>query len=567
MASASSSKIWLKNYPKGVLPEIDLNQFQHIMEVFDTAVKKFKGLPAFTNMGVRMTFEELDHKVGQFASFLQNELKLQKGDRIAIQMPNLLQYPVVMFGALRAGLIIVNTNPLYTPTEMRHQFKDSGAKAIVILANFGANLQEVIKDTDIQSVVITEIGDLLPFPKSLLVNSVVKYVKKMVPAYDLPQAYSLKKALEIGAQRPYTDVPLKQDEIAFLQYTGGTTGVSKGAILTHKNIIANMLQIMGWMRPLLEEGKEAIITALPLYHIFSLTVNCLTFMTYGAENILITNPKDIPGFVKTLRNTHFTLFAGVNTLFNALMHNPDFDKINFKSLKLSVAGAMALQRSVAEKWKSRTGTPVFEGYGLTEASPVVCCNPILENKDIVGTIGMPVPSTNVKLVDDNDQEVAVGQEGELCAQGPQVMKGYWQRQDETDKVLKNGWLYTGDIAVMMDNGFFKIVDRKKDMILVSGFNVYPNEVEDAISSHPGVLEVAAVGIPDEHSGEIVKVFIVKKDPNLKEADVIAHAKKSLTNYKVPKLVEFRTELPKTNVGKILRRALRTPAGQTPQPHA
>jgi long-chain acyl-CoA synthetase len=556
MTSASNAKPWLKNYPPGVLPEIDLNQFAHVMEVFDTAVRKFKNHAAFTNMGASISFEELDHKVGQFASFLQNELKLKKGDRIALQMPNLLQFPVALFGALRAGLIIVNTNPLYTPSEMRHQFKDSGAKAIVILANFAAHLQEIIKDTEIQSVVITEIGDLLPFPKSLLVNSVVKYVKKMVPAYSLPQAYSFKRALEIGSERPYTEVPLKQDEIAFLQYTGGTTGVSKGAVLTHKNIIANMLQIMGWMRPLLEEGKEVIITALPLYHIFSLTVNCLTFMTYGGENILITNPKDIPGFIKTLRATPFTVMTGVNTLFNALMHHPDFDKVDFSKVKLSVGGAMALQRSVAEKWKARTKTPIFEGYGLTEASPVVCCNPITGNKEMIGTIGMPLPSTTVKLIDDNDQEVALGAEGELCVQGPQVMQGYWNRPDETAKVLNNGWLKTGDIAVMLENGFFKIVDRKKDMILVSGFNVYPNEVEDAIASHPGVMEVAAVGIPDEHSGEIVKVFVVKKDPNLKESDIIAHAKKSLTNYKVPKLVEFRTELPKTNVGKILRRALR-----------
>ncbi len=557
MTSASSAKPWLKNYPPGVAHEIDLKQFANIMEVFDNAVRRFKGGIAFSNMGADMTFEELDHKVGQFASFLQNELKLKKGDRIAIQMPNLLQFPIALFGALRAGLVIVNTNPLYTPSEMRHQFKDSGAKAIVILANFASHLQEVLKDTEIQSIVITEIGDLMPFPKNLLVNSVVKYVKKMVPAYSLPQAYSFKQALEIGSQQPYTEVPLKQDEVAFLQYTGGTTGVSKGAVLTHQNIIGNMLQIMAWMRPLLEEGKEVVITALPLYHIFSLTVNCLAFMTYGGRNILITNPKDIPGFIKTLRTTPFTVMTGVNTLFNALMHHADFGKIDFSKVKLSVAGAMALQSSVAEKWKSRTKSPIFEGYGLTEASPVVCCNPIAGNKDIVGTIGMPLPSTTVKLVDDNDQEVAMGQEGELCVSGPQVMKGYWNRPDETAKVLKDGWLKTGDVAVMLENGFFKIVDRKKDMILVSGFNVYPNEVEDAIASHPGVLEVAAVGIPDEHSGEIVKVFVVKKDPNLKESDIIAHAKKSLTNYKVPKLVEFRTELPKTNVGKILRRALRT----------
>lgn len=556
MASASSEKIWLKNYPKGVNPEIDLTQFANLMEVFDRAVQKYKGAPAFSNLGATLTFEELDHKVGQFASFLQNELNLKKGDRIAIQMPNLLQFPIALFGALRAGLIIVNTNPLYTPSEMRHQFKDSGAKAIVVLANYGAHLQEILKDTEIQSIVVTEIGDLLPFPKSLVVNSVVKYVKKMVPAYSLPQAYSFKQALEIGSKHPYKEVSVSQEETAFLQYTGGTTGVSKGAVLTNKNIIANMLQIMAWMRPLLEEGKEVVITALPLYHIFSLTVNCLTFMTYGGHNILITNPKDIPAFIKTLRTTPFTVMTGVNTLFNALMNHPDFAKISFKQVKLSVGGAMALQRAVAEQWKQKTQSPIFEGYGLTEASPVVCCNPIVGGKDMVGTIGMPLPSTTVKIADESGNEVDQGQEGELVVFGPQVMKGYYNRPDETAQVLKEGWLKTGDIAIMLDNGYFKIVDRKKDMILVSGFNVYPNEVEEAIASHPGVLEVAAIGVPDERSGEIVKVFIVKKDPGLTEAAVIAHAKKSLTNYKVPKMVEFRTELPKTNVGKILRRALR-----------
>jgi len=557
MASASESKPWLKNYPEGVAHEIDISKYKNIMSVFDEAVRTHKNGASFSNMGVTLSFQDLDQKVGQFASFLQNELKLKKGDRIAIQMPNLLQFPVVLFGALRAGLIVVNTNPLYTAKEMRHQFKDSGAKAIVILANFASLLQEVIKDTDIQSVVVTEIGDLLPFPKSLLVNSVVKHVKKMVPAYTLPQAYTFKKALDIGSARPYTDVAVSYEDTAFLQYTGGTTGVSKGAVLTHKNILSNMSQIVIWMRPLLRSGEEVIITALPLYHIFSLTVNCLAFMTYGGHNILITNPRDISAFIKTLRTTPFTVMTGVNTLYNALMNHPDFGKISFKNVKLSVAGAMALQRVVAEKWKQLTGTSIFEGYGLTETSPAVCVNPIKGGKDMVGTIGMPLPSTMVKLVDDDGKEVAQGQEGELCVKGPQVMNGYYNRPDETAKVmLDKDWLKTGDVAVMLENGFFKIVDRKKDMILVSGFNVYPNEVEDAIASHPGVLEVAAVGVTDTHSGEIVKAFVVKRDPALTEADVIAHARKSLTNYKVPKLVEFRTELPKTNVGKILRRALR-----------
>jgi long-chain acyl-CoA synthetase len=558
MPLPSEEKVWLKHYPPEVPPEIDLSKYSHLMEVFDEAVRKFRNVDSFSNLGGSLTFAELDLKVGQFASFLQNELGLKKGDRIALQMPNLLQFPVALFGALRAGLIVVNTNPLYTPPEMKHQFKDSGAKAIVILANYGAHLQEILKDTQIQSIVVTEVGDLLPFPKSLIVNSVLKYVKKMVPAYNLPQAYNFKQALEIGSQRPYKDVPMDIEDTAFLQYTGGTTGVSKGAVLTHKNVLANMLQIVAWMNPLLEEGKEIIITALPMYHIFSLTVNSLAFMTFGGHNILITNPRDIPAFIKTLRETPFTVMTGVNTLFNALMNHPDFGKVSFKHTKLSVAGAMALQKSVADRWKQLTNTPIFEGYGLTEASPVVCCNPIIGDLGKVGTIGMPLPSTNVKLVDDQDQEVAQGLEGELCCQGPQVMKGYYNRPDETAKVLKNGWLKTGDMGIMLPDGYFKIVDRKKDMILVSGFNVYPNEVEEVIASNPKVLEVAVIGVPDEHSGEVVKAFVVKKDPSLTEAEVIAHAKKSLTNYKVPKSVEFRKELPKTNVGKILRRALRTP---------
>ena len=549
-----ADRIWLQNYPKGVAHDIDSSKYNSIMDVVDQAVRQHSKGGAFSNMGATLTFEQFDEKVNAFASFLQHELKLKKGDRIAIQMPNLLQFPIAMFGALRAGLIIVNTNPLYTATEMRHQFKDSGAKAIVILANYASLLQQILKETDIESVVVTEIGDQLPGLKKHLVNAIVKHVKKMVPAYDLPQAYSFNQALQLGQKQKVTPVPLAMNDIAFLQYTGGTTGVSKGAVLTHKNIISNMLQIVEWMRPVLKPGEESIITALPLYHIFSLTVNCLAFMTYGGHNILITNPRDIPAFIKTLRTTPFTVMTGVNTLYNALMNHPDFDKIDFKKLKLSVAGAMALQKAVYEKWKAKTGGEIFEGYGLTETSPVASCNPIVGGK--VGTIGVPVPSTYMELWDENDQPVALGAEGEIVVRGPQVMQGYWQRPDETAKVIKNGWLKTGDVGVMFPDGYFKIVDRKKDMILVSGFNVYPNEVEEAIASHPGVLEVAAVGVPDEHSGEVVKVFVVKKDPNLTEADVIQHAKKSLTGYKAPRQVVFRTELPKTNVGKILRRALR-----------
>ncbi|WP_415062468.1 AMP-binding protein [Bdellovibrio sp.] len=548
-------KIWLKNYPKGVSTEVDLSKYSSLYDIYEESIRMFSSKKAFTNMGVSLTFSELDRKVDIFASFLQNELKLKKGDRIAIQMPNLLQFPIVAFAALRCGLTIVNTNPLYTAKEMQHQFKDSGAKAIVILANYAHLLEQILKDTDIESIVITEIADLFPTPKRLLVNSVVKYIKKMVPAYHLPQAYTFRQALELGAMKPSQKISTTLEDIAFLQYTGGTTGVAKGAMLLHRNVLANVLQIRDWMTPKLREGEEIAIAALPLYHIFALTLNCLGLLRYGAENVLITNPRDIPGFIKELKKTPFSVMAGVNTLFNALMNNPEFMTIDFSKVKVSVAGAMTLQKSVAEKWMELTKSVIVEGYGLTEASPVVCCNPI-DGTDKVGTIGLPFPSTDIKLLNDDDQEVGLGEAGELCCKGPQVMAGYWKRDDETAKVLKDGWLRTGDIAMFDENGFFKIVDRKKDMILVSGFNVYPNEVEEAIAGHPGVLEVAAIGVPDEHSGEIVKAVVVKKDPNLTAEDVIAFARKSLTNYKVPRLVEFRTELPKTNVGKILRRALR-----------
>lgn len=545
---------WRAQYPKSVPHHIDLNLYKNISEVFEEAIFKYKNHRAFTNFGTSMTYSELDKKVNHFAAFLQQELKLKKGDRIAIQMPNLLQYPIALFAALKIGLIVVNTNPLYTAHEMKHQFKDSGAKAIVILKNYAHLLESIIKETAIESVIVTEIGDLLSFPKGTLINFVLKYIKKMVPSYNLPQAYDFVEALEIGSLSEVQKIESNQDDIAFLQYTGGTTGVSKGAMLSHRNMIANMLQISNWMLPQLKEGAEVAMTPLPLYHIFSLTVNCLSFMRYGAENILITNPKDIPAFIKELKNSHFTIMSGVNTLFNALMNHPDFQKINFKSVKVSVAGGMALQTSVSERWKKMTNTLIVEGYGLTETSPVACCNPI-DGSDRVGTIGLPLPDTWIKLIDDNENEVL--EAGEICVKGPQVMKGYWQRPDETEKVLtKDGWLKTGDIGSYDEKHFVKIIDRKKDMILVSGFNVYPNEVEDAISNHPGVLEVAAIGIPNENSGEVVKVVIVKKDPNLTADQVIQHARERLTNYKVPKVVEFRTELPKTNVGKILRRALR-----------
>lgn len=547
-------KVWFKSYPKGVAQEIDPEAYKSILELFNESVKKYAHRSAYINMGSLLTFEELEHQSRDFAAFLQTK-GLQKGDRIAIQMPNLIQYPIALFGALRAGLVVVNTNPLYTTREMKHQFKDSGAKAIVILANFAHSLQEIVAETEIKTVVVTEIGDMLGFPKSLIVSSVVKYVKKMVPKYHLPEAISFFEALDIGAENKFMPVDVDSADLAFLQYTGGTTGVAKGAMLTHRNMIANMMQIGEWMKPKIVEGQETIVTALPLYHIFSLTVNCLAFMKVGATNLLITNPKDIPGFIKTLKKVPYTVFTGVNTLYNALMNHPEFSQLNFQKLKLSVAGGMALQKIVAERWRKLTHSPLVEGYGLTETSPVACCNPI-DDTDRVGTIGLPLPSTNIKLVDDEGQETKAGESGELCIHGPQVMKGYWQRPDETEKVmLPGGWFKSGDIAVVDSDGFFKIVDRKKDMILVSGFNVYPNEIEDVVASHSKVLEVAAIGVPDEKSGEIVKIFVVKKTDVTAE-EIIDHCRKNLVAYKVPKAVEFRSELPKTNVGKILRRALR-----------
>lgn len=547
-------KIWLKKYPTGVKPEIDLTQYQSIVDVFDVAVQQFGDKPCFTNLNHTISYNELDQLSDHFASYLLNVCKLKKGDRIAIQMPNLLQYPVVLFGALKAGMIVVNTNPLYTDREMEHQFRDSDCKAVVIVDLYAHLLQKIISHTDIQHVIVTSIGDMLPFPKKLIVNSVIKYLKKMVPEYSLPLAVSLNDALASGRTMSFDPAALTQEDIAFLQYTGGTTGVAKGAMLTHKNIIANMLQTFEWLKPRLQRGEEIALTPLPLYHIFSLTVNCLTLMAFGAHNILITNPRDIPDFIKTMQKYKPTVMSGVNTLFNALMNHKDFLNIDLSHLKLSVAGAMALQETVAKKWLKLTNSPVVEGYGLTETSPVACCNPI-DGSDKTGTIGIPFPSTDIKLIDDSGKEVPAGEMGELCVKGPQVMKGYWQRPDETAKVMDGEWLKTGDIAVVDSDGFFKIVDRKKDMILVSGFNVYPNEVEDVISSHPAVLEVAAIGIPDEHSGEVVKIFVVKKS-DVTGDDLIAFSRKKLTGYKVPKKVEFRTELPKSNVGKILRKDLR-----------
>lgn len=554
----SQAPFWTRNYPKGVPISIDLEieKYSSVLDVFEEACAKQPLRRAFTNMGQSLTYSELNRKAECFAAFVQNELRLKKGERIAIQMPNLLQYPVVMYGALKAGLVIVNTNPLYTEREMKHQFNDAGVVAVVILANFAANLQKVLSETQIRHVIVTEIGDLLPFPKSLIVNTVVKRVKRMVPSYHLNDEISFTDALSRGASMTFSKVPMSLDEIAFLQYTGGTTGVSKGAMLTHRNLVANMEQIYVWVKPILGEGNQVAVCALPLYHIFAFSVHALAFVKLGMESVLITNPRDIPGFVKELSQHPITVMTGVNTLFNALMNNPKFKKLDFSKLIVSVAGGMALQNSVAGRWQEITKTAILEGYGLTETSPVVCVNPV-DGTHRVGTIGLPVPSTLVKMIDDDGHDVKLGEPGEICVKGPQVMKGYWQQPAETAKVMTaDGWLKTGDVAIQDADGFCRIVDRKKDLILVSGFNVYPNEVEDVIATHPGVLEVAAVGVPNEHSGEAVKVFVVKRDPNLTAEQVIAHAHKGLTNYKVPRSVEFRTELPKTNVGKILRRALK-----------
>ncbi|MBC86937.1 MAG: long-chain-fatty-acid--CoA ligase [Bdellovibrionaceae bacterium] len=549
-------KAWLKSYPEGVPQSINTDQFENLRDVFEKSVSKFKDSPAYTCMGATLTFNQIDELSRNFASFLQNHTSLEKGDRIAIQMPNILQFPIALFGALRAGYVVVNTNPLYTQREMEHQFKDSGAKAIVIVANFAHNLEPILDKTDIETVVVTELGDSLGFPKSLLVNKVVKHVKKMVPPYKLKGHYKFNDALAMGAKQTFQNVEIKKTDIAFLQYTGGTTGVSKGAMLTQDNVLHNMMQIVSWMGPNLKEREEVICTPLPLYHIFSLTVNCMAMMYYGAENILITNPRDIPGFIKELKKRPVTIFGGLNTLFNALMNHDGFTDVDWSRLKVTVAGGMALQTSVGQRWEKLTGCRISEGYGLTETSPVAAVNP-LDEKGQYGTIGIPVPSTLMKIVGEQGQDLGYNEEGEICIKGPQVMKGYWQRPEETEKVIdEGGWFHSGDIAIQQPDGFFKIVDRKKDMILVSGFNVYPNEIEDVISGMDKVLEVAAIGVKDSKSGEVVKVCIVPKDGSLTADEVIAHSKKNLAGYKVPRHVEFREELPKSNVGKILRRKLR-----------
>ena len=548
-------KIWLKQYPKGVPAEIDINEYASVSEVFEESAGKYATRPAFTCMGKTLTFAELDTLSTAFGAWLQG-MGCKKGTRVALMMPNILQYPVALFGTLRAGCTVVNVNPLYTARELEHQLSDSGAEILICVENFANTVAMVVGRTKVRQVVITSIGELLGF-KGIAVDFVIRHVKKMVPAYTLPGAIRLSDALAAGRQRTLERVPQGHDDIAFLQYTGGTTGVAKGAMLLNRNIVANMLQARAWLQPFLKpDRREIVITPLPLYHIFSLTANCLCFMTLGAENVLIPNPRDIPGFVKEMGKFKFTAFTGVNTLFNALVNNDDFRKLDFSSLQLTLGGGMAVQEAVAKKWKDITGVPLIEAYGLTETSPAATINP-LDLTEFNGSIGLPISSTEVTLRDDAGNTVDLGQPGEICIRGPQVMAGYWHRQDETDKVIdKDGWFASGDVGVMDDRGFVRIVDRKKDMILVSGFNVYPNEIEGVVAGHPGVLECAAVGVPDSKSGEAVKLFVVKKDPALTNEDVLKYCREHLTSYKIPRHLEFRSELPKSNVGKILRRELR-----------
>lgn len=549
-------KPWLSRYPTDVPETINPDQYLSLVEMFEQSVHKYADQPAFMNMGSVMTFRKLEERSRAFAAYLQNELKLKKGDRVALMMPNLLQYPVALFGVLRAGMIAVNVNPLYTPRELEHQLNDADARAIVIVSNFANTLEQIVANTQVKHVILTSLGQMLPRAKGTLVDFVVKYVKGMVPKYDLPGAISMRKALHKGRRLQYVKPFMSGEDIAFLQYTGGTTGVAKGAILTHRNMVANVLQAKGSYGPVLREGRELVVTALPLYHVFALTVNCLLFIEIGGRNLLITNPRDIPGFIKELQKYPFTAITGVNTLFNALVNNEDFHELDFSHLQLSVGGGMAVQRAVAEKWKKITGIHLLEGYGLTECSPLVTGNPY-DLSDYSGAIGLPVPSTEVRMVDDEGSVVGNDQTGELQVRGPQVMQGYWQRPEATKEVInEDGWLSTGDIVRFDEEGMIYIIDRKKDMILVSGFNVYPNEVEDVVALHGKVLEIAAIGQPHEVSGEIVKIYVVKRDPSLTKEEIITHCRKHLTGYKIPKLIEFREELPKTNVGKILRRVLR-----------
>ncbi len=545
---------WLKNFPGGVPANIDPSQYETLIDMLENALKKYQDNTAFSCMGKSMTYRQLDRQSTSFGAYLQSR-GLEPGDKIALMMPNLLQYPVALIGALKAGLVIVNTNPLYTPREMKHQFTDSGIKAVVICENFAANLEKVLLDYQIKTIITTSIGELLGWIKKRVVNFVVRNIRKGVPKYNIPNAVSFSDALSQGKKFNLDRYQGKQEEVAFLQYTGGTTGVSKGAMLTNRNMIANMLQIKAHLATLIDEGQGVALCPLPLYHIFALTVNCLAIMDHGGENVLITNPRDLSSLIGTMKSGKINLVVSLNTLCNALLNHKDFESLDFSGLKVTVCGGMAVQRAVAEKWEAVTGCPLTEGYGLTEAAPVVSVNP-MDGTGRLGTVGLPVPSTDVRIVDEQGNVVGENQEGEIQVKGPQVMKGYYNRPDETAKVITEEWLRTGDIGKIDADGFLSIVDRKKDMINVSGFNVYPNEIEDVIAAHPKVLEVAAIGVPHKKSTEVVKVFIVKKDKSLSEKELIDYCRENLTGYKVPKEVEFRQELPKSNVGKILRRHLR-----------
>ena len=546
---------WLMQYPPGVPADIDADSYPSLRDIFEEACAAHGHAPAFTNMGATLSFVQLDELSRAFAAWLQQRSGLSKGDRVALMMPNILQYPIALFGVLRAGMVVVNTNPLYTARELEHQLKDSGAKAIVIVENFVHVLQQVLPRTDLKNVLITRIGDLLGVPRGFIVNFVLKYVRKQIPDWKMPGASTFKRALGSGLGLKLDPVPLGGEDVAFLQYTGGTTGVAKAAVLTHRNMVANVLQAAAWVTPSLEANEgRIVITALPLYHIFALTSNCLAFLSLGARNVLITNPRDFKAFVAELKKYKFNFISGVNTLFNALLHTVGFETVDFSALRVTFAGGMALQGVVAARWKEVTGCVVTQGWGLTETSPIATANP--PGLDFNGSIGLPVPSTDISIRDDAGKELPVNGVGEICVFGPQVMRGYWNRPDETEKVMFGDWLRTGDIGRMDAAGFVFIEDRKKDMILVSGFNVYPNEIESVIAAHPGVLEVAAVAQADENSGEVVALFVVKKDPNLTAQALIDYSRTELTGYKVPKHIYFRAELPKTNVGKILRRALR-----------
>jgi long-chain acyl-CoA synthetase len=556
-------KPWLVQYPAGVPAEIDVDQFGSLKDVLRSACASFANQPAFSSMGTVLTFRELGEASAAFAAWLQKVARLKRGDRVALMLPNLLQYPVAMFGALRAGMVVVNVNPLYTARELEHQLRDSGAVAILVLENFAHTLEQVIQSTSLRVVITTQVGDLLPPARRFLTNAVVKHVKKLVPKWRLEGAVPFRQVLQAGRAHSLDDLTLTHADLAFLQYTGGTTGVAKGAMLTHGNMVANVLQVAAWMSPNLKDGVETVVIPLPLYHVFALT-GCLSFFSKGAQAVLIANPRDLPTFIKTLRGTRFSAIIGVNTLFRALLDAPDFAEIDWSHLKLAVAGGMAVQHVVAHRWKETTGVPLVEGYGLTETAPVAIANPVTI-AEWTGQIGVPLPSTDAAILDDDGKRVASGEVGEICLRGPQVMAGYWNRPGESDHVFTaDRWLRTGDMGIMDERGGIRITDRKKDMIVVSGFKVFPNEIEDVLTTHPGVLEAAAIGMHDERSGEAVKAIVVRKDPALTDVELLAHCKRHLTGYKVPRVVEFRSEpLPKSNIGKILRRALRDSPAATP----